>query len=256
MRFSGSLILSTCLFSRVFCMGISFENIYFKFLPTIPTTLPVQEILRKAVSHDMHGNGVYPPGKQKEFVKFLITKKKLTFQKYMHEWQTAFFYAAQTGNAEGVQILKENGVDSSHNQFLISVVTQGWLARKQIKNNREQQIDLAYKDILKQLLSCGFCPDIATADRFPLQLAIIHNGKMPGLLTLLITHSNPVPVYNLLNLHHKFILRSELEKIERRVSDLAKDKTTYFSLLVSGLLEMVSAQYFIHADFLKEITAR
>lgn len=116
------------------------------------------------------------------------------------------------------------------------------------------QIDKNYLAIVKHLLVSGFSPDRAGSDRqFPLACAAHYSKELPGLFDLLILYANPMRIVGGITQFEKDCLITEMDRIKKRVSMLAKDvPMTYFSLLPPDLQRLAEAYDFKHEDFLRE----
>lgn len=192
-----ALLLIVILSLKINAMDQSFENLYFKLYPDMLGNFsPVYWVLITAVSHDENGKGVYPKGKQKAFIQFLLKKKKMSLEDHPNVWGSAINFAAKTGNAEGVCILVELGAEKHPEKSIaISLAVDAWLSKKQVRTNctREKQINQDYFDIIKYLLACNFSPHyIKTVHNIcPIKLAMKHQQKLPGLLDLFVLHADP-----------------------------------------------------------------
>lgn len=129
-----------------YCMN-RFENYYFQLLPKGGGIggPDGKTVLMKVVTYNEKGVGAHPQGKQKEFILYLIHKKKINVNELSgycpclggacnHAYKTALCFAAETGNDEGVRILIENGATENKSEkcTVVSEAVSGWLRRKRI----------------------------------------------------------------------------------------------------------------------------
>lgn len=217
-------------------MDISFENCYFKLLPSQIDCEKYEgkTMLMRVVSHNNEGKGVYPAGKQKEFINFLLQKKKRSINEWDRNGKTALWYASETGNSEGVQLLVENKATDHEMCFATTAALNGWLKRKQMKSIREKQIDITYLAIITYLLDKRFSFDELHAFTCSLQ----YKKKLPGLYDILLVHlRNFNEIYCKLSFQHRIELKNTFKAT-------LSNNALYFSLLVPDIQKMILCHYF------------
>lgn len=254
-----SLLMPTPL---VFSMELSFVDCYFKLLPFAGGGYDKdgKTVLMKAVSYDNQGKVLCPKGKQKEFIVYLIEKKKLNVNETIgHHNGNCFFncsctnigksvlwFAAETGNRVGVEALVEHDAADTKKHQAIAAAVHGWKRRKEIKGTIPvHELDASYLAIIKFLLSKGFCPDGAEMGQLtPLEIAFKKTKELPGLFELLSLHATYRYDSCKFNESDKISLRVQLEQVKKRYKILETDKTNYLSLLVPDMQQMVASYIF------------
>lgn len=254
MRFTFAFYLNLLMVMHVMSgMEWSFENHYFKLLPTGGASVysDGKTILMKVVSHNEGGKGAYPENKQKEFINFILKKKKKDInqlgQMASSLGKTALWYAAETGNNEGVQILVENGATDSEKHPAIAAAIMGWKKRKQMRSVRENEIDQSYLGIVTFLVNSGFSIDKTEVGALlPLLVAIQYHLMLPGVSELLLWRTDYHKTYfQLKEVNHQTIIKNHfISLIFKENKTYLSEITNYLSLLVPDLQRLVLDYYF------------